>query len=43
MGTKEKTEQSNYKVVKEPKPEYTRHILINRVLTDPKWSINENA
>ena len=43
METKEKTEQSSYKVAKEPKPKYTRHILVNRVLTDPKWSINENA
>ena len=43
METKEKTEQSSYKVAKEPKPKYTRLALVNRVLTDPKWSINENA
>jgi hypothetical protein len=43
METKEKTEQSSYKVAKEPKPKYTRLALVNGVLTDPKWSINENA
>ena len=43
MEAKEKTEQSNYKVVKEPKPKYTRLVLVDGVLTDPKWSINENA